>query len=202
MFHYYCTSHSRLPKNKQCFALSSVWFCYLHLICTKCTNKGKVSRLVPDISSQELRGSQLWAVCWALLGSMTTCQFTEDHTGRSRSTYQCQGPSASPYAAGSASTSSISAVRLGFCLHWRPPLPRSAEGRTVHLTFCWVPLWLHSLYFQQFYQSCFYNVAYLAWQKPRQAQLHGFCLKTGLLKKCMGNESSPQKKESCIIFFK
>lgn len=36
---------------------------------------------------------------------------------------------------------------------------------------------------------------------PAVLQLYSFCLKTGLLKKCLGKENSTQKKESYITFF-
>ena len=89
---------------------------------------------MPD-TSWEWCGSQLCFLGWALLCIRTTWRFTEDRAGRSRSTYRCRGPSAWLCAVESASTSSISAVRPGFCLHWRPPLPRSAEGENHRAYF-------------------------------------------------------------------
>ena len=155
----YYMRHRWLLWDTECFALSLARSWLLNLICTKC------SEILESCTDQYRahQGSDVGLSCdfRALLCIKATWRFTKDHARRprSRSTYQCRGPSASQCAAESASTSSISAAHPGFCLHWRPPSPRSVgQGEPCSLPSTQYLL-LHSL---QLWKSRQRRVAFLS----------------------------------------
>lgn len=156
-------------------------------------------------TSREWCGSQLWFLGWALLCIMTTWQFTKGRAGRSRSTHRCRGPSAWPCAVESASTSSISAARPGFCLHWRPPSPRSAEGENHGAYFLFSTSgFTHSPVLEVLSEvGCcnFCKFAFLALEKPNKPR-HMVCLvwKWAYFKKVNGKREQHIVKKNATSF--